>query len=105
MRFAILPLVIHRESQFVPAGNDARRVIESTGCGWVVDSGDSVGTAAAIREARADAAGLAMRGRMARARFDAEFSLDICARRFEQRLLALVSAPASDCLVTSGTRH
>jgi hypothetical protein len=22
MRFAILPLVIHRESQFVPAGND-----------------------------------------------------------------------------------
>jgi lipopolysaccharide/colanic/teichoic acid biosynthesis glycosyltransferase/glycosyltransferase involved in cell wall biosynthesis len=80
----------------VPAGNDARRVIESSGCGWVVDSGDTSGTAAAIREARADAVGLAMRGRMARARFDADFSLDICARRFEQRLLALVSAPASD---------
>ena len=83
----------------VPAGNDARHVIESSGCGWVVDAGDSAGTAAAIREAVADAARLAERGRMARARFDVDFSLHICARRFEQRLLTLVSTPASDCLV------
>lgn len=83
----------------VPDGNDARQVIGSGGCGWVADSGDSAGAAAAIREALADAAALAERGRMARARFDADFSLDICARRFEQRLLALVSTPASDCLV------
>lgn len=87
----------------VPDGNDARQVIESSGCGWVVDAGDSAGAASAIREAVADAPGLAERGRKARARFDADFSLDICARRFEQRLLSLVSTPAPDCLVPRST--
>ena len=83
----------------VPPGNDARRVIESSGCGWVVDSGDVAGTAAVIREACADPSMAAERGRRARARFDGDFSLDICARRFEQRLLALVSTPAAGGLV------
>lgn len=87
----------------VPGGNDAGQVIESSGCGWVVGASDSAGAASAIREAVADAPGLAERGRKARARFDADFSLDICARRFEQRLLSLVSAPASDCLVPRST--
>ncbi|HXG70624.1 MAG TPA: glycosyltransferase family 4 protein [Gemmatimonadaceae bacterium] len=74
----------------VPADNDAATIITRGGCGWVVDPGDSAATADAIRAACADRERLAERGRLARAQFDAEFSLDMCARRFEAYLTALV---------------
>jgi hypothetical protein len=34
MRFAILPLVIHRESQFVPAGNDVLIQVAPLACAF-----------------------------------------------------------------------
>jgi colanic acid biosynthesis glycosyl transferase WcaI len=72
-----------------PRENDARRIVHDAGCGWGVDPGDARGVAQVVRAAAAAPDALVPMGDAARACFDRSYSLDICARQFEDELLSL----------------
>jgi hypothetical protein len=77
----------------VPPGNDARRIVDETACGWGVDPGDAPGVERVVRTAAAMSPNvLAGRGDAARECFERFYSLDICARQFEAELLRLSSS-------------
>lgn len=72
-----------------PAANDARRIVDDAACGWGVEPGDSGAVARVVRTALAEREDLRRKGEAARRRFEAAYSLDICARQFEAELLGI----------------
>jgi colanic acid biosynthesis glycosyl transferase WcaI len=71
---------------------DVARIIRSSGCGSVVGMGDSLALVAEIQRYRANPQILVAAGGRARQIFDAEYTIDIAARKWRDLLLEVKSS-------------